>query len=154
MASNNFFSFQVISEKIAGKFFHGRIPTNLSTVHWYNCHISTSAKWVIPYLYIFAFYLLLSVWKMVLVWVHFLLKSLLSMSLLRHNGLLSKQKNEMVSVHQRLKATLEFFTTSLHIDMDKYQEQRATGIGKTHRYIHNFDLLVIVNFSVKQSHCQ
>ncbi|XP_060736928.1 inhibitor of nuclear factor kappa-B kinase subunit beta isoform X1 [Tachysurus vachellii] len=51
------------------------------------------------------------------------------MSLLRHNGLLSKQKNEMVSVHQRLKATLEFFTTSLHIDMDKYQEQRATGIA-------------------------
>uniref|UniRef100_A0AAR2KWU0 IkappaB kinase n=1 Tax=Pygocentrus nattereri TaxID=42514 RepID=A0AAR2KWU0_PYGNA len=51
------------------------------------------------------------------------------MSLLRHNGSLSKQKNEMVSVHQRLKATLEFFTTSLHIDMDKYQEQRATGIA-------------------------
>ncbi|KAK3566085.1 hypothetical protein QTP86_025540 [Hemibagrus guttatus] len=51
------------------------------------------------------------------------------MSLLRHNGLLSKQKNEMVSVHQRLKATLEFFTTSLHIDMDKYQEQRTTGIA-------------------------
>ncbi|TTB27303.1 Inhibitor of nuclear factor kappa-B kinase subunit beta [Bagarius yarrelli] len=51
------------------------------------------------------------------------------MSLLRQNGLLSKQKNEMVSVHQRLKATLEFFTTSLHIDMDKYQEQRATGIA-------------------------
>ncbi|XP_076859524.1 inhibitor of nuclear factor kappa-B kinase subunit beta [Brachyhypopomus gauderio] len=51
------------------------------------------------------------------------------MSLLRHNGSLSKQKNEMVSVHQRLKATLEFFTTSLHIDMDKYQEQRTTGIA-------------------------
>ncbi|XP_062854924.1 inhibitor of nuclear factor kappa-B kinase subunit beta isoform X2 [Trichomycterus rosablanca] len=51
------------------------------------------------------------------------------MSLLRHNGQLSKQKNEMVSVHQRLKATLEFFSTSLHIDMDKYQEQRATGIA-------------------------
>ncbi|XP_030629381.1 inhibitor of nuclear factor kappa-B kinase subunit beta [Chanos chanos] len=51
------------------------------------------------------------------------------MSLLRHNGSLSKQKNEMVSMHQRLKATLEFFITSLHIDMDKYQEQRATGIA-------------------------
>uniref|UniRef100_A0A8C1H2J8 IkappaB kinase n=1 Tax=Cyprinus carpio carpio TaxID=630221 RepID=A0A8C1H2J8_CYPCA len=50
------------------------------------------------------------------------------MSLLRHNGTLSKQKNEMVSMHQRLKATLEFFSTSLHIDIDKYQEQRATGI--------------------------
>lgn len=54
------------------------------------------------------------------------------MSLLRHNGTLSKQKNEMVSMHQRLKATLEFFSTSLHIDIDKYQEQRASGIGKTH----------------------
>uniref|UniRef100_A0A8C2KSA7 IkappaB kinase n=1 Tax=Cyprinus carpio TaxID=7962 RepID=A0A8C2KSA7_CYPCA len=54
------------------------------------------------------------------------------MSLLRHNGTLSKQKNEMVSMHQRLKATLEFFSTSLHIDIDKYQEQRATGIGTTH----------------------
>uniref|UniRef100_A0A8C2F7C9 IkappaB kinase n=1 Tax=Cyprinus carpio TaxID=7962 RepID=A0A8C2F7C9_CYPCA len=47
------------------------------------------------------------------------------MSLLRHNGTLSKQKNEMVSMHQRLKATLEFFSTSLHIDIDKYQEQRT-----------------------------
>lgn len=54
------------------------------------------------------------------------------MSLLRHNGTLSKQKNEMVSMHQRLKATLEFFSTSLHIDIDKYQEQRATGIGMAH----------------------
>ncbi len=52
-----------------------------------------------------------------------------SMSLLRHNSSLSKQKNEMVSMHQRLMAKLDFFTTSLHIDMDKYQEQTATGIG-------------------------
>ncbi|XP_037633705.1 inhibitor of nuclear factor kappa-B kinase subunit beta [Sebastes umbrosus] len=51
------------------------------------------------------------------------------MSLLRHNSSLSKQKNEMVSMHQRLMAKLEFFTTSLHIDMDKYQEQTATGIA-------------------------
>ncbi|XP_029915247.1 inhibitor of nuclear factor kappa-B kinase subunit beta [Myripristis murdjan] len=51
------------------------------------------------------------------------------MSLLRHNSSLSKQKNEMVSMHQRLTAKLDFFTTSLHIDMDKYQEQRATGIA-------------------------
>ncbi|KAM6965516.1 inhibitor of nuclear factor kappa-B kinase subunit beta [Aplochiton taeniatus] len=51
------------------------------------------------------------------------------MSLLRHNSLLSKQKNEMVSMHQRLTAKLDFFSTSLHIDMDKYQEQRATGIA-------------------------
>ncbi|XP_056145126.1 inhibitor of nuclear factor kappa-B kinase subunit beta isoform X2 [Lampris incognitus] len=51
------------------------------------------------------------------------------MSLLRHSSSLSKQKNEMVSMHQRLTAKLEFFTTSLHIDMDKYQEQRATGIA-------------------------
>uniref|UniRef100_A0A3Q2XMG4 IkappaB kinase n=1 Tax=Hippocampus comes TaxID=109280 RepID=A0A3Q2XMG4_HIPCM len=36
------------------------------------------------------------------------------MSLLRHNSSLSKQKNEMVSMHQRLMAKLDFFTTSLH----------------------------------------
>lgn len=52
-----------------------------------------------------------------------------SMSLLRHNSSLSKQKNYMVSMYQRLMAKLDFFTTSLHIDMDKYQEQTATGIG-------------------------
>ncbi|CAL8249166.1 unnamed protein product [Merluccius merluccius] len=51
------------------------------------------------------------------------------MSLLRHNSSLSKQKNEMVSMYQRLTAKLEFFTTSLSIDMEKYQEQRATGIA-------------------------
>ncbi|KAK7934429.1 hypothetical protein WMY93_005325 [Mugilogobius chulae] len=51
------------------------------------------------------------------------------MSLLRHNSSLSKQKIEMVSMHQRLTAKLDFFTTSLHIDMDKYQEQTATGIA-------------------------
>ncbi|XP_049619098.1 inhibitor of nuclear factor kappa-B kinase subunit beta isoform X1 [Syngnathus scovelli] len=51
------------------------------------------------------------------------------MSLLRHNSSLSKQKNEMVSMHQRLMAKLDFFNTSLHIDMDKYQEQTATGIA-------------------------
>ncbi|XP_023688018.1 inhibitor of nuclear factor kappa-B kinase subunit beta [Paramormyrops kingsleyae] len=51
------------------------------------------------------------------------------MSLLRHNSSLSKQKNEMVSMHQRLRAKLDFFMSSLHIDMDKYQEQRTTGIA-------------------------
>ncbi|KAL0979264.1 hypothetical protein UPYG_G00182930 [Umbra pygmaea] len=51
------------------------------------------------------------------------------MSLLRHNSSLSKQKNEMVSMNQRLTAKLDFFNTSLHIDMDKYQEQKATGIA-------------------------
>ncbi|MBN3297911.1 IKKB kinase, partial [Amia calva] len=51
------------------------------------------------------------------------------MSLLRHNGSLSKQKNEMISMHQRLRAKLDFFRTSLHIDMDKYQEQRGSGIA-------------------------
>ncbi|XP_041644217.1 inhibitor of nuclear factor kappa-B kinase subunit beta [Cheilinus undulatus] len=50
------------------------------------------------------------------------------MSLLRHNSSLSRQKIEMVSMHQRLMAKLDFFTTSLHIDMDKYQEQTTTGI--------------------------
>ncbi|XP_044232061.1 inhibitor of nuclear factor kappa-B kinase subunit beta [Thunnus albacares] len=51
------------------------------------------------------------------------------MSLLRHNSSLSKQKIEMVSMYQRLMAKLDFFTTSLHIDMDKYQEQTTTGIA-------------------------
>ncbi|CAL1614924.1 unnamed protein product [Knipowitschia caucasica] len=51
------------------------------------------------------------------------------MSLLRHNSSLSKQKIEMVSMHQRLMAKLDFFSTSLQIDMDKYQEQTATGIA-------------------------
>lgn len=51
------------------------------------------------------------------------------MSLLRHNSTLSKQKIEMVSMYQRLTAKLDFFNTSLHIDMDKYQEQTATGIA-------------------------
>uniref|UniRef100_A0A4W4E0L7 IkappaB kinase n=1 Tax=Electrophorus electricus TaxID=8005 RepID=A0A4W4E0L7_ELEEL len=71
------------------------------------------------------------------------------MSLLRHNGSLSKQKNEMVSVHQRLKATLDFFTTSLHIDMDKYQEQRATGIGTihTHTHTHTHRYLTLLSLS-------
>ena len=32
-------------------------------------------------------------------------------------------------MYQRLTAKLEFFTTSLSIDMEKYQEQRAAGIG-------------------------
>ncbi|XP_008334355.1 inhibitor of nuclear factor kappa-B kinase subunit beta [Cynoglossus semilaevis] len=51
------------------------------------------------------------------------------MSLLRHNSSLSRQKIEMVSMYQRLMAKLDFFTTSLHIDMDKYQEQTSTGIA-------------------------
>ncbi|KAM7018327.1 inhibitor of nuclear factor kappa-B kinase subunit beta [Tautogolabrus adspersus] len=51
------------------------------------------------------------------------------MSLLRHNSSLSKQKNEMVSMYQRLMAKLDFFITSIHVDMDKYQEQTATGIA-------------------------
>ncbi|XP_036382603.1 inhibitor of nuclear factor kappa-B kinase subunit beta [Megalops cyprinoides] len=51
------------------------------------------------------------------------------MSLLRHNSSLSKQKNEMGSMHHCMQAKLDFFNTSLHIDMDKYQEQRTTGIA-------------------------
>lgn len=51
------------------------------------------------------------------------------MSLLRHNSSLSKQRIEMVSKHQRLTAKLEFLTASLHIDMEKCQEQAATGIA-------------------------
>ncbi|XP_039624220.1 inhibitor of nuclear factor kappa-B kinase subunit beta [Polypterus senegalus] len=50
------------------------------------------------------------------------------MSLLRHNGSLSKQKNEMTSMNQRLKAKLDFFKMSVQIDMEKYQEQKVSGI--------------------------
>lgn len=66
------------------------------------------------------------------------------MSLLRHNSSLSKQKNEMVSMHQRLTAKLEFFNTSLHIDMDKYQEQTATGIGTVHTLSTTCNILFIL----------
>ncbi|KAJ8285974.1 hypothetical protein GJAV_G00033070 [Gymnothorax javanicus] len=51
------------------------------------------------------------------------------MSLLRHNSSLYKQKHEMAARHHCLRAKLDFFNASLHIDMDKYQEQRTTGIA-------------------------
>ncbi|KAG7263922.1 hypothetical protein CRUP_029262 [Coryphaenoides rupestris] len=52
------------------------------------------------------------------------------MSLLRHNSSLSKQKNEMVSMYQQLNAKAMFFHTSLSVDKEKYQEQRAAGIDQ------------------------
>ncbi|MGH0179913.1 UNVERIFIED_CONTAM: hypothetical protein FKN15_002817 [Acipenser sinensis] len=52
------------------------------------------------------------------------------MSLLRHNGTLSKQKNEMISMQQRLKAKLDFFKSSIQLDMEKYLEQKGSGIGE------------------------
>ncbi|KAK6468529.1 inhibitor of nuclear factor kappa-B kinase subunit beta [Huso huso] len=51
------------------------------------------------------------------------------MSLLRHNGTLSKQKNEMISMQQRLKAKLDFFKSSIQLDMEKYLEQKGSGIA-------------------------
>ncbi|XP_063051510.1 inhibitor of nuclear factor kappa-B kinase subunit beta [Engraulis encrasicolus] len=51
------------------------------------------------------------------------------MSLLRHNGTLSKQKNEMNSTFQHLRSTVDFFNASLKIDIQKYMEQKVTGIA-------------------------
>ncbi|XP_069070197.1 inhibitor of nuclear factor kappa-B kinase subunit beta isoform X1 [Pleurodeles waltl] len=50
------------------------------------------------------------------------------MNLLRYNSTLSKQKNSMASLSQQLKAKLDFFRTSIQIDLEKYSEQIEFGI--------------------------
>uniref|UniRef100_A0A8C6N0I8 Inhibitor of nuclear factor kappa-B kinase subunit beta n=1 Tax=Mus spicilegus TaxID=10103 RepID=A0A8C6N0I8_MUSSI len=50
------------------------------------------------------------------------------MSLLRNNSCLSKMKNAMASTAQQLKAKLDFFKTSIQIDLEKYKEQTEFGI--------------------------
>ncbi|NXM64109.1 IKKB kinase, partial [Illadopsis cleaveri] len=50
------------------------------------------------------------------------------MNLLRYNSTLSKMKNSMASLSQQLKAKLDFFKTSIHIDLEKYKEQIEFGI--------------------------
>lgn len=50
------------------------------------------------------------------------------MNLLRYNSNLSKQKNSMISTSQKLKAKLDFFKTSIQIDLEKYREQIDFGI--------------------------
>ncbi|KAK7822977.1 hypothetical protein U0070_025794 [Myodes glareolus] len=50
------------------------------------------------------------------------------MNLLRNNSCLSKMKNAMASMAQQLKAKLDFFKTSIQIDLEKYREQTEFGI--------------------------
>ncbi|XP_071435430.1 inhibitor of nuclear factor kappa-B kinase subunit beta isoform X2 [Pithys albifrons albifrons] len=50
------------------------------------------------------------------------------MNLLRYNSALSKMKNSMASLSQQLKAKLDFFKTSIQIDLEKYKEQIEFGI--------------------------
>ncbi|XP_065440818.1 inhibitor of nuclear factor kappa-B kinase subunit beta isoform X3 [Chrysemys picta bellii] len=50
------------------------------------------------------------------------------MNLLRYNSNLSKMKNSMASLSQQLKAKLDFFKTSIQIDLEKYSEQTEFGI--------------------------
>eukprot|EP00069_Balaena_mysticetus_P016281 bmy_09716T0 len=50
------------------------------------------------------------------------------MNLLRNNSCLSKMKNSMASMSQQLKAKLDFFKTSIQIDLEKYSEQKEFGI--------------------------
>uniref|UniRef100_A0A7N4Q0K2 Inhibitor of nuclear factor kappa-B kinase subunit beta n=1 Tax=Sarcophilus harrisii TaxID=9305 RepID=A0A7N4Q0K2_SARHA len=50
------------------------------------------------------------------------------MNLLRNNSSLSKMKNLMASMSQQLKAKLDFFKTSIQIDLEKYSEQTEFGI--------------------------
>lgn len=52
------------------------------------------------------------------------------MNLLRNNSCLSKMKNSMASISQQLKAKLDFFKTSIQIDLEKYSEQTEFGISE------------------------
>lgn len=52
------------------------------------------------------------------------------MNLLRYNSTLSKMKNSMASLSQQLKAKLDFFKTSIQIDLEKYKEQIEFGISE------------------------
>uniref|UniRef100_A0A8C4VXJ9 Inhibitor of nuclear factor kappa-B kinase subunit alpha n=1 Tax=Gopherus evgoodei TaxID=1825980 RepID=A0A8C4VXJ9_9SAUR len=51
------------------------------------------------------------------------------LSLLRYNANLTKMKNNMVSASQQLKAKLEFFHQSIHLDLERYSDQMAYGIS-------------------------
>ena len=56
------------------------------------------------------------------------------MNLLRNNSCLSKMKNSMASMSQQLKAKLDFFKTSIQIDLEKYSEQTEFGISECALY--------------------
>lgn len=49
---------------------------------------------------------------------------------MRYNSTLSKMKNSMASLSQQLKAKLDFFKTSIQIDLEKYKEQIEFGISE------------------------
>lgn len=51
-------------------------------------------------------------------------------NLLRYNTELSKKKNLMTSECEQLKAKLDFFRSSIQIDLEKYSEQMEFGISK------------------------
>ncbi|XP_072850972.2 inhibitor of nuclear factor kappa-B kinase subunit alpha [Pogona vitticeps] len=51
------------------------------------------------------------------------------LSLLRYNANLTKMKNNMVSASQQLKAKLQFFQQSIHLDLEKYSDQMTYGIS-------------------------
>ncbi|XP_053164761.1 inhibitor of nuclear factor kappa-B kinase subunit alpha isoform X2 [Hemicordylus capensis] len=51
------------------------------------------------------------------------------LSLFRYNANLTKMKNNMVSASQQLKAKLEFFQQSIHLDLERYSEQMTYGIS-------------------------
>uniref|UniRef100_A0A8C8SZA6 Inhibitor of nuclear factor kappa-B kinase subunit alpha n=1 Tax=Pelusios castaneus TaxID=367368 RepID=A0A8C8SZA6_9SAUR len=51
------------------------------------------------------------------------------LSLLRYNANLIKMKNNMISASQQLKAKLEFFHQSIHLDLERYSDQMAYGIS-------------------------
>ncbi|XP_048472265.1 inhibitor of nuclear factor kappa-B kinase subunit alpha [Rhincodon typus] len=52
------------------------------------------------------------------------------LSLLRYNNNLTKMKTTMFSSSQQLKAKLDFFQSSIKLDLEKYSEQMAYGICK------------------------
>ncbi|XP_055517677.1 inhibitor of nuclear factor kappa-B kinase subunit alpha [Leucoraja erinacea] len=51
------------------------------------------------------------------------------LSLLRYNNNLTKMKTTMFSNSQQLKARLDFFQSSIKLDLEKYSEQMAYGIS-------------------------
>ncbi|XP_069741583.1 inhibitor of nuclear factor kappa-B kinase subunit alpha isoform X2 [Narcine bancroftii] len=51
------------------------------------------------------------------------------LSLLRYNNNLTKMKTTMFSNSQQLKARLDFFQSSIKLDLEKYSEQMAHGIS-------------------------
>ncbi|KAM3836725.1 inhibitor of nuclear factor kappa-B kinase subunit alpha isoform 1-T1 [Vipera latastei] len=51
------------------------------------------------------------------------------LSLLRYNTNLTNRKNNMISASQQLKAKLNFFQQSIHLDLERYSAQMTFGIS-------------------------